>query len=259
VLPFALALGASLSWGTGDFIGGLRSRRLPLLTVIATSQLAALPLVAAAFLVAGGEFGGADFALYAALAGVLQVLGLAAYYRALSTGAMGVAAPISATGVLIPVVVGLARGESPTALQATGIAFAIAGVVMISYQPPRLASYGRAIAVGVGMAMLAAVFINRVAVVATLASGALAFGVRPSLLRARDWRDLALVGVLASGATLLFAAATKEGLLSLVSVVVSLYPVATIMLAHFVLGERLRRPQALGATAALIGVGTIAA
>jgi drug/metabolite transporter (DMT)-like permease len=281
VLAFALALGASLSWGTGDFIGGLRSRRLPVLTVIAASQLAALPVIAAAFLIAGGEIAGAEFVVYSALAGASQVLGLAAYYRALSTGAMGAAAPISATGVLIPVVIGLAGGDRPTALQAIGVSLAIVGVVLISLQPSRASSEGSAIATGVGMAMLGAlgigsfyvlmdaassrgdivpaVFINRSTVFAMLAAAALVFGVRPSLLRAGDWRDLAFVGVLASAATLMFAAATNEGLLSLVSVVGSLYPVATILLARFVLSERLRRAQRLGAVAALVGVAMIAA
>jgi drug/metabolite transporter (DMT)-like permease len=107
--------------------------------------------------------------------------------------------------------------------------------------------------------IVSAVFINRATVCAMLVAGALAFGVRPSLLRPGDWRDLMFVGLLASGATLLFAAATTKGLLSLVAVVASLYPVATILLAGFVLGERLRRPQRLGAAAALVGVGMIAA
>jgi drug/metabolite transporter (DMT)-like permease len=281
VLALALALGASLSWGTGDFLGGLRSRQLPLLTVLVASQLAALGLIAAVFLATGAGIGGSGFVIYATLAGASQMLGLATYYRALSTGAMGVAAPISATGVLIPVVFGLTTGDSPTALQVVGISFAVAGVLLISYRPRRGPSHGGAIAIGVGMAMLAAlgfgsfyvlmdaassrgdvvsaVLLNRATVFAMVVAGALAFGICPSLLRPGDWRDLALVGFLASGATLLFAAATTQGVLSLVAVAGALYPVATILLARFVIGERLRRAQRLGAVAALAGVGMIAA
>jgi drug/metabolite transporter (DMT)-like permease len=183
--------------------------------------------------------------------------------------------------VLIPVVVGLASGDRPSAIEVMGIAFAVAGLLLISYQPRQARAHGQAIAVGVGMAVIAAlgfggfyvlmdeasgrgdivsaVLINRGAVFTMLASGAVVFGIRPSSLAPSHWRDLTLVGFLAASATLLFAGATTEGLLSLVAVVGSLYPVATILLARFVLGERLRRPQRLGAMAALVGVAMIAA
>jgi drug/metabolite transporter (DMT)-like permease len=277
----ALAFGASLSWGSGDFVGGLKSRRLPLLTVLLTSQVAALSVIAATFLIAGAGIGGSAFVIYAAAAGAVQILGLAAYYRALSFGAMGVAAPITATGVLIPLAVGLASGERLSALETLGVLCAVGGVLLVSYQPRHAPGRGSTVAIGVGMALLgglgfgafyvlmeeassrgeivSAVLVNRIAVFAILATGALVLGIRPSSLSGGDWRDVTLVGVLAVGATLLFATATTKGLLSLVSVLASLYPVVTILLARFVLGERVRRSQQLGAAAALAGVGMITA
>jgi hypothetical protein len=116
----ALALGASALWGVGDFLGGVTSRRLATLTVLAYSQAAGLLGIFAAALVLGDEFlSGVGFAA-AALAGLGGLVGLGALYRGMAVGAIGVVAPISASAAVIPVTVGLARGERPSALQLVG-------------------------------------------------------------------------------------------------------------------------------------------
>jgi drug/metabolite transporter (DMT)-like permease len=158
--------------------------------------------------------------------------------------------------------------------------FAVTGVMLAAYQPAAAESQNKRIAAGVGMALLAAlgigsffalinaasdrgdivsaVFVNRVVAVALLAIAVLGLGVRVSRLPPRDVAGVASIGLLAVGATLLFAAATTKGLVSLVAVVAALYPVTTVVLARILLGERVRRPQRLGAAAALVGVGMIA-
>ena len=135
------ALVSSLLWGTSDFLGGTASRRLPPMGVVAVSEAVGLlgPLAVA---IATGAFdsptGYVGWALLAALAGTA---GIVAFYRALSTGTMGVVAPIAALGVVVPVVVGLGQGDRPSALQGVGIAVGVIGIVLAS--GPELAGNDR--------------------------------------------------------------------------------------------------------------------
>jgi drug/metabolite transporter (DMT)-like permease len=282
VLAIALALAASLSWGLADFVGGIKSRVLPLLTVMVVSQAVGLAVIAAAVGLRGKGAPDGDFALYAALGAVAGVGGLAAFYRGLAIGAMAVVAPISATAAGIPVVFGLLTGERPSALQVAGIALAIAGVVLASREPPpegRGAGPRARVAAGAGLALVAAlgfgsffvamdeasrgdalwaILVNRLTGVGLLA--ALALAVRPRLaLAPADAVALAAVGLFDMGANTLYALATTEGLVSVVAVLSSLYPVVVIALAHFVLGERVRPSQQVGVALALAGVAFIAA
>jgi drug/metabolite transporter (DMT)-like permease len=194
---------------------------------------------------------------------------------------MGVVSPIAALGVVVPVVVGLARGERPAALQMLGIAIAIAGVVLAS--GPEL--QGRAgarplvlalvAAVGFGLALLFIAEGSRSSTVMTLVTMratsvtvlgvalvvALARGLPRSTL-ALGWRDLGLVAVVGVGdllANQAYGAASRRDDVSIVSVLGSLYPVMTVLLARFLHGERLGRAQTAGVTGALAGVVLIAA
>jgi len=126
-----LALSSALTWGCGDFLSGLMSRRLPLLAVLLFSQAVGIPLIGILALARGVP---ADwtFVPVAALAGLTGLLGLAALFRGMALGAISIVAPISATGAALPVVVGLFTGERPTALQGVGVLFALAGVVLAS-------------------------------------------------------------------------------------------------------------------------------
>src|SRR4051812_29270220 len=108
MLAIALGIAASLTWGTADFIGGLQARRIPVVAVVLGSQPAGLVLVPLVVVVRGQPLPGGDFALYAALSSIGGIVGLTAFYKALSIGPMGVVAPISATAAVIPVVVGVA-------------------------------------------------------------------------------------------------------------------------------------------------------
>jgi drug/metabolite transporter (DMT)-like permease len=217
------------------------------------------------------------FALWAALTGVLGAAGISSLYRGLAVGRMGVVAPIAATAPLIPVTVGLARGERPGALQGVGMGLALVGVVLTGREPDSAAR--RRMASGAGFALIAAAtfggslitldeaansdpywatLVIRVASTLTVAAVLL---VTRSLVRAPRslWPAMVVIAVLDIGATVLFAVSTTKGLISVVSVLVSLVPVFVAILARIVLHERLERVQLAGAATAIAGVALISA
>jgi drug/metabolite transporter (DMT)-like permease len=272
VAAVVLALASSLTWGMSDFLGGLQTRRRPLLTVMFITQTAGFASLLIALAVRGdGPPGGGGWIAWAALASASGVCGLAAFYRGLATGAMGVVAPISSAAAVVPLIVGLGLGERPHPIQGAGIALAIAGVVLASREE------GGASAAGAGLAIVAALgfgtffvgidrasqadvlwalAVSRAFSFAFLACAALA--VRPRLPRTpRELCDLVFVGVLDTSANLLFALATTKGLVSVVAVLGSLYPIVTVILARVVLHERLRVLQRVGAIGALAGAALI--
>jgi len=270
-----LALGASLSYGVGDFLGGLTSRRVHVLTVLALSQLTGAAAVAVWAAVEREPFLGAAATAAACTAGLCGGVGLAALYRGMAVGAMGVVAPISSVAAAIPVAYGLAHGERPSPLQLLGLLVALAGLVLVSRTPGSLQRF----AAGVGLALLAAlgfgfyfVFLDAAAdesvpwavLVARSTSFTLALAVvaaaRISLRPERALlAPIATVGLCDVGANVLFALASTRGLLSVVSVLTSLYPAVTAALAALLLHERLGRTQLAGATAVLAGAALLSA
>ena len=279
MLAVALALGASLSWGVADFLGGLKSRQLALLAVVAISQACGLVVIGAAVAIRGEGPPAAEYVVYGVLSGFAGMLGLTAFYRGLSIGAMSVIAPISAIGAVVPLTFGIATGDRLSALQGVGVAVALAGVALASREEVDEAARSRRVATGVGLALLSALgfgcffvamdaasegdvgwalVVNRATSVTLFACALLAF--RPDLsMGGRDFAALALIGMLEMTANGLFAAASTEGLVSVVSVLASLYPVTTVLLAHLVLGERIAPLQYAGVAAALSGVALISA
>jgi uncharacterized membrane protein len=279
MVAIALGLAASLSWGVADFIGGIQSRRMPVVAVVLGSQLAGLVLVAVIVAARGKSPPGGDFVLYAALSSVGGIIGLTSFYKALSIGAMGVVAPLSSTAAVIPVAVGIATGDRPSTLQGIGVAIAIGGVILASREATDEAQTSPAISKGAGFALISAVgfgcfflaidrasdsdvlwavTVNRITSVLLLTAALLI--IRPKLgLKLTDMRTLAIVGVLDIAANGFFALAATKGLVSVVAVLSSLYPVMTVILARVVLKERLAAIQRAGALAALAGVALISA
>lgn len=275
MLAPGLALGASLAWGVGDFLGGVKSRALPALVVMALSQPFGLAALVVAVAVRGEGPHGPEVA-WAALAALLGTSGIVAFYRGMAAGAISVVVPIAAVGSGIPVVWGLIQGDPVSFLQELGFVAAIGGSVLTSVERgerPRLAA-------GAGwgvLAMLAfgAYFVPfhaaarhdwlwpsllfRIVSVSLVFSALLVSrttprGIRPHL------GALVAIGLLDTGGNVLFAAASsRHGLLSVVSVLASLYPVVTVMLARLVLGERLQLTQNFGAVTTLTGVVLISA
>src|SRR5581483_3682790 len=150
--PLLLALGASLAWGVGDFVGPLVARTAGSLPILLWAQVGGLVAMGAAVAVrAGGPAGwGVLYAVAAALGGML---GLFAYYRGMLAGAMSVVAPIAGISAVIPVIFGIATGDNPSAPQIGGIACALVGVALASVEHHE---GRRRIAAGVGLALLAA-------------------------------------------------------------------------------------------------------
>ena len=269
--PLLLALGASLAWGVADFVGPLVSRRLGMLRVLFWAQLGGVLAIGLAVVVRGQGPAGWQvlFAICASLGGML---GLFAYYRGMAIGAMSVVAPIAGVSAVIPVVFGIATGDNPSAAQGAGIVFALLGVGLASVEH----SEGqRKIAAGVGLALLAALgfgfyfpwmhaagkvdfwWASLVFRTTALLIVAAAVAVdRPSLRVNR--RDLAIVVAVGVGDTIgnfLYAASSGHGgLVSLTSVLASLYPVVTVLLAAAVLRERVAPMQRAGIVLTLTGV-----
>jgi drug/metabolite transporter (DMT)-like permease len=279
VLGIALALASSLSWGVADFIGGTQSRRLAVLTVVLVGQASGLMVLA---LVLAGRGRGApalEHLLPAAAGGIAGLVGLGAFYRGLALGTMSIVAPIAATGVALPVLVGVAGGDRPAVLQLVGIVAAVIGVALASLERAEGAAARAVARESVALALLAAVGFGLFFVgvrssarsdplwatfaartTSVLALLALTAWRRPALARGRgSWALLSVAGTLDVGANVLYAIATRHGLLSVVSVLSSLYPLATVALARLLLGERVRRVQEVGVAAALAGVLLIAA
>jgi len=269
-----LSLLASLTWGTSDFLGGTATRRLPVGAVVAISQAFALVGVLVVALATGAYDANTGYVGWALVAAVAGVVGLSAFYSALATGTMGVVAPIAATGVVVPVVVGLAGGDRPSGLQAAGVVVAVVGVVLAS--GPELRSGGgrrplllaALAAVGFGAVIVCVakgahydttmtLLVMRAASVALLGLAALT-GRVPMRAEKRDLPLLAAIGAGDVGANAMFAVASTEGLLSVVAVLSSLYPAVTVLLARLVHGERMKRIQDLGVVAAIAGVALIA-
>lgn len=271
---------ASVAWGGADFLAGLKSRRLALLSVVLVSQVAGLAMILPVALASGDPLPMGRFLLLGLLAGAFNAAALAAFYRGLSGGAMGIVAPIAATDAVIPVAFGVVGGERPATFQAIGIAIALIGVVAASrpYQETAENASPARVGAGVGLALVAAlgfglfmvaldgaseagalwaVVVSRATTVVLVAMAALA--VRASLpIRPADFGGLLAIGALDVAATTLFAASTTIGLLSEVGMLGSLYPVVTILLARVVLGERLGWLQGAGTFAALCGIALIA-
>ena len=279
MLAVALAFSSSLCWGLADFLGGLQSRVRPLVTVLLIAQVAAVAIGIAFVAGSGDAFPDLGPAALATGAGVAGCAALAAFYRGLAIGTMSIVAPVSATGAAVPVLVGLATGERPGAIQVAGIMVAMAGIVLAAREPGDAAP-APAVRASLALAGLAAVgfgtffvlidratelggapwslLLVRVGEVALL--GALALVTRPAMpAGTRDAAPLLIIGVLDFSATAFFALATEQGLLSVVSVVGSLYPAVTVVLARVVLAERVARSQELGVLLTLAGVAAISA
>jgi drug/metabolite transporter (DMT)-like permease len=275
-----LALVSALMYGVSDYVGGRASRRVQPVAVALFAEVVMLPiaLVAIPLLESDGPTNRAmAWGLVAGFTGSVGVVGL---YIALARGNMTVVAPI--TGVVaaaVPVVVGLASGERPGSVALAGIALAIAAVALIggiaaliapgSHPAIHVGTVVLAVAVGVMFGMLFVSFqragddagmwpllFSRFSGLPLLA---ITFVVRRRTSRSTVDRSIVLpglaVGCLIIVANAAYLLAARRGLLSVVAVVVAMYPASTVSLATIVDGERPTRPQATGmalAAAALL-------
>lgn len=210
-----------------------------------------------------------------AMAGALGLSGLIAFYTALATGRMGIVSPISSTGVIIPFAIGMLSGDQPTQLQLVGVVVAIAGVILASgpelsggapIRPVALAAYS-AFAFGLCVYFMAkgaqmnpgmTVVAMRLTQVTIMFSVALVLRSRGGLTRA-DLPMLMIIGATDAVANIFYTMAAGTGMLSVVSVLGSLFPVVTVILAWIFDKERLMAVQYVGIAIAITGVVAITA
>jgi uncharacterized membrane protein len=272
VVIAALALTAALFYGAADFLGGLASRRTASLRVLLISAPVGLvPLVVFAV---HEPWPSTSVLLYGFGSGLGAAGGLLLLYRALSVGRMNVVAPVSAAvAAAVPVLVGLVLGERPAAAALLGVALALVAVGIVSRTPGAgggdlATGLGLAVCAGVGFGMffvllfpvrnagVAPLLVVRlttclVVLVAAAWSGQLALPPR------RIWPAAAAGGLLEVTAHLCYLAAVRHGMLALVAVLSSLYPVSTVLLARIVLRERFGGAQVVGLGLAMLGVTLI--
>jgi drug/metabolite transporter (DMT)-like permease len=273
----AFALAASACWGSADFFGGLKAKRYSALAVLFSIEVSGLVLGIIVLAIAGDPFPSTRAVLCALGAGTAGIVALGAFYRALAIGTMSIVAPISATGVALPVIVGIATGDRPSAIVVVGLVVTTVGVILASrevHEDEEQASAGRTsiilallAAIGFGTYFIGAdvaadesvlwtVVLGRGIAVPVVGLAVLTRGV--GLPRGNDLLVLGAAGAVDLLATGLYGFANTHGDLSIVSVVGSLYPIATVILARAVLDERVRTLQAAGVVAALAGVALIA-
>ena len=276
MLAVGLALIACLSWGISGFLAGTKSRVMPVLTLLVFSSMAGLGMFFISVGVRGVPLPRDPNLLYAVLGGAGGVGGLYCLYRGLAEGAISIVVPVSALCVLIPVLTGLALGEVLHPHQVLGIMLAIGGGVTISLEKKANVNKKR-LAAGILPALGAALGFGAFYVVMDFAGAVdplwaamvsrLSFFLfllpavllkRPSLkVKAIHLPVVFAIGILDSTAALAYTSATTKGMLSLVSVISSLYPAVSVILAALILKERLRGFQFFGVVIVIMGVTLI--
>lgn len=280
-----LALAAAASWGASDYLGGVAGRRAPGVSIAFASQFVGFVALAMVTPVVSGSLRAGDVA-WGVAAGIGGAAGVALLYHGLAVGLMSVVAPLTAVGAAcIPVVFGLVTGERPPPAALVGVVLALAAVALLCAfpaspdgagasderaAPARPSSTGgsgrRGLLAGLGSGAGFGLFFicldrtgagaglwplvgARTCSVTLLGAVVLATG-RPLVPRAAG-RGIVLIGMLDVLANVCYLVASRTGLLSIVALLASLYPAATVVLARFLLRERLSRAQAVG----LVGAG----
>ncbi|ETK31788.1 hypothetical protein MPTA5024_33195 [Microbispora sp. ATCC PTA-5024] len=264
-------------FGTADFLGGLATRRSRVLAVVVLSQVGGLLLIGVLIPLLPGSVSPAAL-LWGMASGVAGAGALVLFYRGLATGMMSVVAPTTATTAMaVPVIFGLLIGERPSALALTGVVLGLLAVLLVSRDPNGTATGSRvgpilgALASGAGFGaffillrlapedsgvwpLLGARFASIALVVVLAVARRATLRPTPGSVPVTLW-----AGVLDMAANVLYLLAAQRGMLSLVAVLVSLYPASTLLLARYVLGERLSALQIAGVGFALGAVALIAA
>jgi drug/metabolite transporter (DMT)-like permease len=279
VLGAGLALGSSVTGGASDFLGGTTSRQIGTIRFMFATQLLGLGLTVVWVSVAGVAPPGVGTLLAAAAAGVALTVGLGVFLEAMVVGTMSIVAPVSATGVVVPIAAGIAQGDQPSAAQAIGIVVAIAGIVVVSRAPRERPEVPRE--TGVRLALISAVGVGLffwlmapasshgmpwgllVARAVPTVAFAIALPLRGTSLlpvvARQHWLPTVTAAVLGFISMTMYAFATQHGQLAIISVLASLFPAVTVLLAYFVLGERLHRIQQIAVVAVLVSVVLMAA
>lgn len=275
-----LALASAVLIGGADFVGGVTSRTANGVRVAAFAAVAGLPFALAISIAYGAERLGSADVTWSLLSGVFVAVGIGCFYTAMGRGLISIVAPVAAvTGAVIPVLYALARGERPGGTAVLGLAIALIAVAVVSVAPAEQHADAATvddtvIALSLASGLFFGLFyiafsrvsadaglwpitLERVAVsiVLILLAVALTRGLIDGVRRLLPY--VIAIGALevAGGVPLLLA--LQRGPVAIASVVASLYPVTTVLLAGFVLRERLSRLQYAGVVCALIAVALV--
>ncbi len=257
LLTVLFGLSASLSWGAGDFSGGLATRRANVMSVVIAAYTLGFALLIAVALLWSEPFPSALDLIWGSVAGLAGAAGLVAFYQALSVGRMGITAPVAGVlSVTLPVIFSALFIGLPNLFQLTGFVLALIAVWFIS-RPER--AKGRP--EGLGLALLAGlgfgsffILIDQVsphAIFWPLAAARLSsilFILAIVLLRRQEvlpkkasFPFILLAGILDAVGNVFFVLATHSGRLDVAAVLSSLYPAVTVLLASIFLKERVRK------------------
>ena len=283
-MAVVLALLASITYGSADFLGGLFSRRVGVFTVVLVSQLMGTLLLAAALPFFLDQAYSSSAVAWGAGAGVTGAAGVTMLFRGLARGRMSIVAPTTGTiAAALPVLVGLLAGERPAPLALVGVGLALVSVALVSASEhgadaaadttgAGLWDSGLPEALGAGASFgLFFVLLDQAgdaaglwplvgARASSLTVMTIAVLVTRSALKppAGTFPGIALAGALDVAANLFYLLATQRGLLALVAVLTSMYPATTVLLARIVLKEKLSTVQLVGLLLAAAGIGAIA-
>jgi drug/metabolite transporter (DMT)-like permease len=275
LLGIGLGLAAASSWGAGDFCGGLASKRCHVYGVVILSQLLGLSFLLVLALLLAEPVPDLTDILWAGVAGLAGTLGLAALYRGLATGPMGVVAPVAAVvSVILPLIVGLFLEDVPALPQLLGFGLALCAVWFITRvgrgSRIRMRSLVLPLAAGLGFGVFL-VLIDQVSADAVLwplaaarAASVLAFLAillltrQPAMPTTGQIPLIMLVGLFDTGGNVFYALAARAGRLDMAAVLGALYPAMTVVLARLILKERLLWQQGLGLALAVIAIILIA-
>ena len=267
---------SAMTWGAGDFCGGLASKRAHAYTVVLVAEFVGAALLAVLALAFREAVPDLPHLLWAGAGGVAGVVGLLALYLGLSSGHMGIVAPLSAViAGVVPITAGILTDGWPAPAQIAGFLAALVAVWLLAGGAGRTiarSELGFAALAGLGFGFYFVLIDQATAgggvfwnlTFARTIGGLLLIGVvlatRHPLLPGRDVLPLnMLAGVLDAAGNLFFGLATLSGRLDVAAVLASLYPGMTVLLAWALLGQKLNRPQAIGVAAALAAIVLIAA
>ena len=276
-MPVLLSLLSALLYGLGDFSGGFATRKSKLLAVVTISQIGGATLALAFALADGSPFPGLVDVFWAALAGLCGLLGILMLYRGIARGIVAIVSPVSALiSALIPAAVGLALGERPSAFALAGGLLCLPAILLLSWEggeasgrARRLDSLLHGLAAGLGFGVFFVAlsrtghgsgiwpaFIARATSLVLLLAIALATR-HPLRLLPGSRLPAVTAGLADMGANILFLLASRTGLLSITSVVSSLFPAPTVVLARVFLKERIPPARMAGLGLAIAGVALI--
>jgi drug/metabolite transporter (DMT)-like permease len=276
MIALLLSFFTCLGWGIADFIGGLKSRSLPPLAVMIIANPFGILIIGIIVLWRGKPIQNDPTIIWAFFAGLIGVITLYLLYKGFSVGSIAIVAPISGTGVILPVAVGLIRGETPSIFQLIGILAAVIGTFLAVREKKkkeisnRLVSgiyYAIASAFGVGFYFIFMDAASEIdpywaSLVMRISYGLILLPIviftRTSLRGSRSHIfPIAAMGMIDSLAGFSFAVASTIGMLSIVSVISAIYPGVTVLLSVFILKEKIQNSQKLGILMIIFGIALI--